>query len=66
MSKWWVFQRYISSRFGLWTLAPRPRAALFEYTAVAQVIINYSFEVFICYVVILRIMKYVRICSIYK
>ncbi len=32
MSKWWVtaFQRRISSRFGLWTLAPQARAALFR------------------------------------
>ncbi len=38
-----MFQRRISSRFGPWTLAPRARAALFEYMQFVRVIENITF-----------------------
>ncbi len=45
MSKWWVtvFQRRSSSCFGLWTLASRARAALFEYMQFMRVLENRTF-----------------------
>ncbi len=43
MCKWWVFQRRICSRFGLWTLVPRARAALFEYMPFVRVLENITF-----------------------
>ncbi len=45
MSKWWVtvFQRRISSLFGLWILASRARAALFEYMPSVRVLDNITF-----------------------
>ncbi len=44
-SKWWVtvFQRRISSCFGLWTLVPGARAALFEYVQLVRVLENITF-----------------------
>ncbi len=38
-----VFQHRFSSRFGLWTLAPRARAALFEYMQSVRVFENITF-----------------------
>ncbi len=38
-----VFQRRISSLFGLWTLAPRARAVLFEYMQFLRVFENITF-----------------------
>ncbi len=38
-----MFQRRFFSRFGLWTLAPRARAALFEYMQSVRVLENITF-----------------------
>ncbi len=45
MSKWWVtvFKPRSSSCFGLWNLAPRARAALFEYMQFMRVLENRTF-----------------------